>query len=527
MLGVAEDAVLGNGLVRFLHPDDRALVRSAQTSGRAEEIVFRLVNQFGEWRHLEAHVTDLRHDRGIRGVVLNARDATERVRLQDELVRQAYHDGLTGLANRSLFRDRLEQALTRSAQAGGTVAVLILDLDGFKQVNDTLGHDAGDQLLRIVGERLTETVRPTDTVARFGGDEFAVLLDDAEETLAGTVARRALARVAEPAVVAGRELQVAASIGIAVHAGEGGGDELVRDADVAMYAAKDAGRGRHEDFRSEMARDPDELLGLDNDLRAALARREFFVHYQPVVSLSGGEIEGVEALVRWTSPTRGPVGPDVFIPVAESSGLIAALGELVLREACTQTAAWLHEGVVGRDFVTWVNVSGKQLTMGGVPAVVDRALRAAGLPARNLGLEVTETAIVPGGAADRARAELQQLHDAGVGIAIDDFGTGFSSLAQLRHFPVDMIKVDRSFVQGIEHDAKDAAITANLVSLAHAMGVLAVAEGIESEGQLNELRSVGCDFAQGFLFARPAPAEQITGMLAGNAAELRKLGVEA
>jgi diguanylate cyclase (GGDEF)-like protein/PAS domain S-box-containing protein len=513
MLGVAEDAVLGNGLVRFLHPDDRALVRSAQTSGRAEEIVFRLVNQFGEWRHLEAHVTDLRHDRGIRGVVLNARDATERVRLQDELVRQAYHDGLTGLANRSLFRDRLEQALTRSAQAGGTVAVLILDLDGFKQVNDTLGHDAGDQLLRIVGERLTETVRPTDTVARFGGDEFAVLLDDADETLAVTVARRALARVAEPAVVAGRELQVAASIGIAVHAGEGGGDELVRDADVAMYAAKDAGRGRHEVFRSEMARDPDELLGLDNDLRAALARREFFVHYQPVVSLSGGEIEGVEALVRWTSPTRGPVGPDVFIPVAESSGLIAALGELVLREACTQTAAWLHEGVVGRDFVTWVNVSGKQLTMGGVPAAVDGALRAAGLPARNLGLEVTETAIVPGGAADRARAELQQLHDAGVGIAIDDFGTGFSSLAQLRHFPVDMIKVDRSFVQGVERDAKDTAITTNVVALAHALGLIAVAEGIETDGQLAHMRTVGCDVGQGYLFSRPAPGDAMTAFL--------------
>jgi diguanylate cyclase (GGDEF)-like protein/PAS domain S-box-containing protein len=513
MLGVTEDAVLGNGILRFLHPDDRALVRSAQTSGRSEQIVFRLVNQFGEWRHLEAHVTDLRHDRGIRGVVLNARDATERVRLQDELVRQAYHDGLTGLANRSLFRDRLEQALARSVRSGGTVAVLILDLDGFKQVNDTLGHDAGDQLLRIVAERLNETVRTTDTVARFGGDEFAVLLDGADETLAVSVARRALAGVTEPAAVAGRELQVAASIGIAVHTGEGGGDELVRDADVAMYAAKDAGRGRHEVFRSEMARDPDELLGLDNDLRTALARREFSVHYQPEVSLSGGGIVGVEALVRWTSPTRGPVGPDVFIPVAESSGLIAALGELVLLEACREAAAWLRDGVVGRDFVTWVNVSGKQLTMGGVPAAVDRALRAAGLPARNLGLEVTETAIVPGGAADRARVELQQLHDAGVRIAIDDFGTGFSSLAQLRHFPVDMIKVDRSFVQGVERDAKDTAITTNVVALAHALGLVAVAEGIETDGQLAHMRTVGCDVGQGYLFSRPAPGPEMTAFL--------------
>ncbi len=515
MLGVSEGAVLGNGLTRFLHPDDRALVRSAQASGRAEEIVFRLVNQFGEWRHLEAHVTDLRHDRGIRGVVLNARDATERVRLQDELVRQAYHDGLTGLANRSLFRDRLEQALARPARAGGTSAVLILDLDGFKGVNDTLGHDAGDQLLRIVAERLNETVRATDTVSRFGGDEFAVLLDDADEGLAVSVARRALARLAEPATVAGRELQVAASIGVAVHTGEGGGDDLVRHADVAMYAAKDAGRGRHEVFRSEMARDPDELLGLDNELRAALDRREFTVHYQPEISLAGGEIVGVEALVRWTSPTRGPIGPDVFIPVAESSGLIAALGDLVVREACRQTADWLRDGVVGRDFVTWVNVSGKQLTMGGVPAAIDRALEAAGLPARNLGLEVTEAEIVVGGAADRAPAELQQLHDAGVRIAIDDFGTGFSHLAQLRHIPVDMIKVDRSFVQGVERDAKDTAITTSVVALAHALGVVAVAEGIETAGQLAHMRTIGCDVGQGYLFSRPVPAAEMTAFLRG------------
>jgi len=514
MLGVSEVAVLGDGILRYLHPDDRALVRSAQTSGRAEEIVFQLLNQHGEWRTLEAHVTDLRNDRAIRGVVLNARDVTERVRLQDELVRQAYHDGLTGLANRSLFRDRLEQALARSARAGGTVAVLILDLDGFKQVNDSLGHDAGDRLLRVVADRLTETVRTTDTVARFGGDEFAVLLDQTDEALAVSVARRALARLAEPAVGAGRELEVAASIGIALYTGEAGGDELVRNADVAMYAAKDAGRGRHEVFRSEMARDPDELLGLDNELRYALARDELTVHYQPEISLSGGEIVGVEALVRWTSPTRGPVGPDVFIPVAEASGLIAALGDLVLREACGVTAGWLRDGVVGPDFVTWVNVSPKQLTMGGVQDAVGRALRSAGLPARNLGLEVTETAIMPGAAADRARVELQQLHDAGVRIAIDDFGTGFSSLAHLRHFSVDMIKVDRSFVQGVERDAKDTAITANVVALAHALGLVAVAEGIETEGQLAHMRTVGCDVGQGYLFSRPVPAAEVTAFLA-------------
>src|SRR6185312_6462496 len=302
-----------------------------------------------------------------------------------------------------------------------------------------------------------------------------------DEALAVSVARRALARLAEPAVVAGRELEVAASIGIALHSGDGAGDELV---------------------------------GLDNELRYALARDELTVHYQPEISLSGGQIVGVEALVRWTSPTRGPVGPDVFIPVAEASGLIAALGDLVLREACGVTAGWLRDGIVGPDFVTWVNVSPKQLTMGGVQDAVDRALRSAGLPARNLGLEVTETAIMPGAAADRARVELQQLHDAGVRIAIDDFGTGFSSLAHLRHFSVDMIKVDRSFVQGVERDAKDTAITANVVALAHALGLVAVAEGIETEGQLAHMRTVGCDVGQGYLFSRPVPAAEVTAFLA-------------
>jgi diguanylate cyclase (GGDEF)-like protein/PAS domain S-box-containing protein len=514
MVGVSEDAILGSGLVRFLHPDDRPVVRSAHATGRADEFVFRMTNRFGEWRHLEAHVTDLRGDRQIRGVVLNARDISERVRLQEELTEQAYHDGLTALANRSLYRDRLDHALARSARTGEPVAVLMLDLDGFKQVNDSLGHDAGDQLLRYVGQRLTDTVRPTDTVARFGGDEFAILLEDTDESQAVAVSRRALERLTEPVLIAGRELSVAASIGIVVHpGGAGSGDDLVRDADVAMYAAKDAGRGRHEVFRAEMAREPDELLGLDHELRTGLHRGEFSVHYQPEIALAGGAIVGVEALLRWTSPTRGPVSPDRFIPAAEASGMIAALGEFVLREVCAQTARWIRDGLVADSFVTWVNVSGKQLAMGVVTPTVERALRGAGLPPRHLGLEVTETAIVEGGAADRARVDLQRLHDLGMRIAIDDFGTGYSPIAQLHDFPVDVIKVDLSFVQGIERDAKALAITDGVVSLAHKLGVLAVAEGIESEGQLAAVRATGCDIGQGYLFARPLPGAEMTRVL--------------
>ncbi len=264
-----------------------------------------------------------------------------------------------------------------------------------------------------------------------------------------------------------------------------------------------------------MAKAFGELLELEQELRQALDRGEFALHYQPEVDLDSGETVGVEALLRWTSPTRGPVPPVTFIPIAEATGLILPLGEFVVREACEQTASWREEGLLPEKFVTWVNLSVKQLVSGGLSQLVRDALASTGLPATLFGLEVTETAIVEEGeAGQRARGELEELRELGVRIAIDDFGTGFSSLGQLRQFPVDVIKVDRSFVQGIGHDAKDAAITANLVSLAHALGLVAIAEGIETEGQLSPLRELGCDFAQGFLFARPAPAEEIGARLA-------------
>jgi EAL domain-containing protein (putative c-di-GMP-specific phosphodiesterase class I) len=292
-------------------------------------------------------------------------------------------------------------------------------------------------------------------------------------------------------------------------------DELLRRADIAMYAAKDAGRGTFESFQPDMGRDVAAQLGLERDLRAALDRSEFTLHYQPEIDLSSKRVVGVEALVRWESPSRGLVSPGEFIPLAEATGLILPLGELVLREACRQTAQWRDEGMIGDSFVTWVNLSGKQLSNGGVDELVRGALGDAGLPASFLGLEVTETALVPDGAAgERARTELQELHEQGVRIAVDDFGTGFSSLGQLRRFPIDVIKVDRSFVQGIEHDARDAAITANLVTLAHALGLAAIAEGIESAGQLASVCELGCDLAQGFLFARPVAAEQLGDVLA-------------
>jgi len=264
-----------------------------------------------------------------------------------------------------------------------------------------------------------------------------------------------------------------------------------------------------------MAKDVGELLGIEQELRLGLQRGEFSLHYQPQLDLETATIVGAEALLRWNSSTRGLVPPGRFIPIAETTGLILPLGEFVVRQACSQAAAWRHAGLVPETFVTWVNVSAKQLGGSGLHLVVREALEAAGLPPSALGLEVTETAVIEQGfAGDRARAELKQLHEQGVQIAIDDFGTGFSSLGQLRHFPIDMIKVDYSFVQGAMHDAKDAAITANLVNLAHALGLVAVAEGIESRGQLTSLQGFGCDLGQGYLFARPMPADQLSDLLA-------------
>jgi len=516
MLDRQETELLGDGLLQFVHPDDLGLLRATCEHGEPGEIVFRMRNRHDEWRQLDAHVTDLRGNRQLRGVVLNARDVTERMRLEEELTKQAFHDGLTGLANRALFRDRLEQALARSTRTHEPIAVLLLDLDGFKQVNDTLGHDAGDKLLRAVAERFAGAVRPSDTLARLGGDEFALLLDPATEAEAEEVARRLNDAVGEPLVLADRELSVGASMGIVAHpGGPADGDDLIRHADIAMYAAKDAGRGHHQVFRYDMALEFGELLALEGELRGAVENGELCLHYQPEIDVESRRVVGVEALLRWESKSRGNVPPSDFIPIAEATGLILPLGDFVLREACAQTATWLKEGLIRDGFVMWVNISAKQLAAGRVGTAVDQALEATGLSPKFLGLEVTETAIVPDGSAgERAREELQMLHDRGVRVAIDDFGTGFSSLGQLRHFPIDMIKVDRSFVQGVEHDAKDAAITANIVTLAHALGLVAIAEGIESDGQLDSIRELGCDLAQGFLFARPRPADEVSVVLA-------------
>jgi diguanylate cyclase (GGDEF)-like protein/PAS domain S-box-containing protein len=517
MVGRAEKDLLGLGYADFVHEDDRSVLETVRANGEPHEFVFRMSNRFAEWRHLEAHVTDLRGDRRIRGIVVNSRDITERVRLEEELTHRAFHDELTGLANRALFRDRLDHALARSARSQDPVAVLLTDIDWFKQVNDTLGHEAGDQLLREISRRIQRALRPSDTVARLGGDEFVILLEGTSEQEATELASRVLQRLrSEPVEIGGRDLVVGASIGMIVHPGGAGeSEELMRRADVAMYAAKDAGRGRVETFQADMMRDASDLLGMEHDLRRGLEQGEVTVHYQPSYDIASHTIVGVEALVRWRSPTRGSVPPDRFVPVAEAAGLIHELGEFVLREAARQTVRWIDDDLVGPDFVTWVNLSAVQLSDRRITDTVYRILHSVGLETRRLGFEVTETAIVvEGSPAEQARAVLLDLHDRGLAIALDDFGTGFSSLEHLRRFPIDVIKIDRSFIQGIEHDPKDVAIAANLVSLAHALRLAVIAEGIETEGQLAQLAELGCDLGQGYLLARPAPASAVSALLA-------------
>jgi diguanylate cyclase (GGDEF)-like protein/PAS domain S-box-containing protein len=515
MLGMDTEEI-ERSLFDHVHPDDHELLEDVCTNAVPPEIVVRVRSCDGEWRYLDARVTDLRNDRHVRGVVLNARDVTERVRLEGELTHQAFHDGLTLLANRALFRDRLEQALARSSRNRDCFSVLLFDLDGFKQVNDSLGHTAGDSLLRHAAERLHAITRPVDTLARLGGDEFAMLLDGTDDSGAVVVAERVLEALGEPVYLAERALALSASVGIVVHhGGPGDAEELMRHADVAMYAAKGAGRARYELFRHEMARDLAELVSLEHDLRMGLQRKEFVVHYQPTVDIRTGVVTGAEALVRWDSPIRGLVPPIRFIPIAETTGLIHQLGEYVLREATRQVAEWVRAGLVSDDFAVWVNVSGRQLEAGGLDAIVSAAIADAGTTPNRLGLEITENAIVDDGpTGNRARVELERVHDLGVHIALDDFGTGFSSLAYLHRLPIDVIKVDRSFVADVERDAKNAAITANLTSLAHALGLLSVAEGIETEVQLAAVKQLGCDIAQGYLLARPAPAAAVTEYLA-------------
>ncbi|MCW2608178.1 MAG: hypothetical protein JWO60_2871, partial [Frankiales bacterium] len=509
--GHRPDDLLGRPLLDWWAPLDAARLQPLFAELRRTPGASRVFS--GEVRHahghlvpVEATVTSLSDEQAVRGFVLNVRDVTERRRLERELSHQAFHDTLTGLANRSLFSDRVDRSLAACGRTGRPLAVLFLDLDGFKAVNDTLGHGAGDRLLQQVAARLLDCVRPGDTVARLGGDEFAVLLEDLGQAEDGSaVALRVADALRAPVELDGREVSVRASCGIALYRTDETGDELMRNADLAMYRAKAAGGG-YAVFEPGMHLELVRRLQLEEDLRQSLDRDELEVWYQPTYGLADGEWLGCEALVRWRHPVRGLVPPVEFIQVAEEIGFVVELGTWVLREACRQTALWRATVPALADLDIAVNVSSHQLGAGFL-AVLDGALADSGLPASALTVELTESVLVEHD--EQMRDLLAAVKQRGVRLAIDDFGTGYSSLSYLHRFPVDVLKVDRSFVAGVADGSDEEELTRTIVRLGQSLGLTVVAEGIEEQDQLHSLQVMGCDQGQGFLFSQPVPAAEL------------------
>ena len=440
------------------------------------------------------------------------RYAVERKRAETQLLHQALHDPLTDLPNRALFLDRLGVALARSRRADSLVAVLFIDLDRFKVVNDSLGHTAGDVLLILVAERLREVLSRSETLARFGGDEFTILTEDiTSETEAMAMADRVSAALADPFGVEGSEMFLTASIGIALGDESTDPEALVRDADAAMHRAKERGKSRHEVFDEGVRATVMRRLEVEQALHRALDRGEFELHYQPKVSLRGGHVVGLEALMRWKHPERGVVPPAEFIPVAEETGVIVELGAWALDRACAQLADW-RPLTGGRPVQMAVNLSARQLRETELLETVSSALARHGIKPAELILEITESLVVEEN--ETTQASFAALEALGVQLAVDDFGTGYASLAALKRFPADLLKIDRQFVAGLGKGATDPAIVSAVIMLGHALDLRVVAEGVETREQLTILTDLGCDLAQGFLFAPPAPPEDIARLLA-------------
>jgi len=559
-----------NGCITLLNPVAQKLTGWPETEalGRDWREVFQLEDEDaapmttrgGAPRHrllrarngghcaVEIHMTPLRAgaDAGGEavGLVITFRDVTERRALEERLVHQAFHDPLTGLPNRAMLSSRLKYLLARSArparverrersggertpgEAGARPAVLFLDMDNFKVVNDSLGHAAGDAMLIEIASRLSKCLRNGDTAARFGGDEFVVLVDDVGNPHYATdIARRLVQTLQEPFEIGGHKVFSSPSIGISfAGTGQESPDELLRDADAAMYDAKKRGKACFSVFQNSLSQAARARLETGNDLRLAIEREEFVLHYQPKIELSTGDIYGVEALVRWNHPTRGLLAPGEFIGIAEEMGLIVPLGRWVLREACAQGRQWQTSSLdAASDSFPMdeenrldinVNVSARQLQHPQLVADVARALLDSGLDARHLVLEITESVLMDEvGSSGRVLEELKAL---GVRLAIDDFGTGYSSLAYLRHFPIDFLKIDRQFVRGAGQSKDGDIILNSMIDLAHALKLQVVAEGAETAEEIVELRKLGCDLAQGFFFARPLSSLDMTALLQVN-----------
>jgi diguanylate cyclase (GGDEF)-like protein/PAS domain S-box-containing protein len=519
IFGYEAGELIGTCLVDLLHPDHAAgaeaiLIATAESEpGATTPAEWRFRHRDGRWLHVETVCNNLLAEPTVRGIVLNTRDIGERKALEEQLTHQAFHDPLTGLANRVLFLDRVAHALSLMTRHRQTLAVLFVDLDGFKNINDSLGHAAGDALLAVIARRLLTCVRTADTVARLGGDEFAFLIEDAtDENSASAVAERVAEAVRQPIELEGTEVVITASIGITTADMEGSAADLLRDADMAMYVAKGRGKARYERFEPGMQARALERLELQGDLRRAAERHEEFrILYQPIVLLRTGELIGVEALLRWDHPRRGTLSPADFIPMAEETGVIMSIGSWVLRHACREARRWRDDALAGRAFSLTVNVSGLQLQHDRMVDDVREALEESGMEPRDLVLEITESVLMQ---EDETLVDrLSALKALGVRLAIDDFGTGYSSLGYLQRFPIDILKIDKAFIDDVGHEDIEPALVRAIIALGGSLQLQTIAEGVELQQQSRGLQELGCEMGQGYFFGRPVAPSEIDSML--------------
>jgi diguanylate cyclase (GGDEF)-like protein/PAS domain S-box-containing protein len=521
MTGWEIEELLGQRLHDFLHhskpdgtpyPPDECPIYAAFETGatfsRDNEVFWR---KDGTHFPVEYVSTPIIEGDNISGAVVTFKDITERKALEQKLQYQAFHDPLTDLPNRALFMDRLGHALTRADRLETKVAVLFTDLDNFKVINDSLGHKAGDQLLVAVAERLQACVRPADTVARLGGDEFTLLLEGvAGVSDAAKVAERIAQDLQAPFALEAQEVFATTSTGIAVSSStQEQPTDLLRHADLAMYQAKSKGKACYKVFEPSMSIDALERLELETELRRALRREEFRVYYQPEILLASGEIVGMEALVRWEHPERGLLLPQEFLPIAEESNLIMPIGQWVLRVACNQLRTWQEQYPGTTSLVMGVNLSTREFFQ---PSLIAEILHETGVDPQTLQLEITEGAVAYN-YAENANNALWSLKTLGVRLAIDDFGMGYSSLSYLKHFPVDLLKIDRSFVRELGKNLKDTKIVAAIIHLARALDLKVIAEGVETAEQVEQLRKMDCDMVQGNYFSEPLPSEAVSALL--------------
>jgi diguanylate cyclase (GGDEF)-like protein/PAS domain S-box-containing protein len=513
VFGLYAEDLVGRPVTELVAVEDRSrlqafftqLLSASRASATVELRIPRGKNRF---RTVEVVGTNLLHEPHVSGHVLNIRDVTDRRALEDQLKRLALHDPLTLLANRALFRNRVEHALAVAKRRSSRVVALFVDLDNFKKINDSLGHGEGDRVLRTTAQRLSKCVRTVDTVARLGGDEFAVLIEDAtSEERVIEVAARIVEALKEPFAFAGSSLRVAASVGVAFAEPGEGVEELLRNADVAMYSAKAQGKSRYCVFQPQMQEVVRNRLRIEADLTRAIHKNELRLLFQPIVDLESGYLLGVEALVRWQHPERGLIAPAEFIGVAEETGQVIGLGRWVLYEACSQVRAWQDRMPMGRQLRVAVNVSSQQLQGADLVAEVTAVLQQTGLDPGSLVIEMTESVVMQD--TEATFAKLSRLKRLGVRIAIDDFGTGYSSLSYLHRFPIDILKIDRSFVQRLGEERDGTELARAIISLGDTLGLEVVAEGIEFEHQLRQLIELGCVAGQGFYYSKPALLHEI------------------